>query len=233
MKVLVIIPAYNEELNIQNTITKLKKVSLKKHTLDYLIINDCSKDNTKKICEKEHYNVINLIENLGIGGAVQTGYKYAFAHNYDIAIQFDGDGQHDAKYLKELVNEIENNGVDVAIGSRFVDEKKPFTMRMLGSRVISTAIKLTTWKKITDPTSGMRAFNKKAIDMFCSNASLTPEPDTVVFMIKRGLKVKEVQVQMRDREFGESYLNAFKSIKYMVNMMLSILFIRAFTRKEK
>lgn len=177
--------------------------------------------------------MVSLPINYGLTSGIQVGMKYAKKYDYDIAIQFDGDGQHDARYLKKLVDEIEKNGIDVAIGSRFVEEKKPFTMRMLGSRVISTAIKLTTWKKITDPTSGMRAFNRKAIDMFCSNASLTPEPDTVVFMIKRGLKVKEVQVQMRDREFGESYLNAFKSIKYMVNMMLSILFIRSFTRKEK
>jgi len=177
--------------------------------------------------------MVSLPINYGLTSGIQVGMKYAKKYDYDIAIQFDGDRQHDARYLKKLVDEIEKNGIDVAIGSRFVEEKKPFTMRMLGSRVISTAIKLTTWKKITDPTSGMRAFNKKAIDMFCSNASLTPEPDTVVFMIKRGLKVKEVQVQMRDREFGESYLNAFKSIKYMVNMMLSILFIRSFTRKEK
>lgn len=198
-----------------------------------MVINDCSKDNTKEVCEKNGFNMVSLPINYGLTSGIQVGMKYAKKYDYDIAIQFDGDGQHDARYLRKLVDEIEKNGVDVAIGSRFVEEKKPFTMRMLGSRVISTAIKLTTWKKITDPTSGMRAFNKRAIDMFCSNASLTPEPDTVVFMIKRGLKVKEVQVQMRDREFGESYLNAFKSIKYMVNMMLSILFIRAFTRKEK
>lgn len=177
--------------------------------------------------------MVSLPINFGLTSGIQVGMKYAKQNGYDIAIQFDGDGQHDAKYLKKLVDEIEKNKVDVAIGSRFVEEKKPFTARMLGSRVISFAIKLTTWKKITDPTSGMRAFNKKAIEMFNSNASLTPEPDTVVYMIKKGLNVKEVQVEMRDREFGESYLNAFKSIKYMVNMMLSILFIRSFTGKDK
>ena len=177
--------------------------------------------------------MIDLPFNLGIGGAVQTGYKYAYYHNYDIAIQFDGDGQHEAKYLKKLVNEIEKNNVDIAIGSRFVEKKKPLTARMIGNRLISFAIKLVTWKKIKDPTSGMRAYNKKAIDMFNSNASLTPEPDTVVYMIKKGLKVKEVQVEMKDREFGESYLNIFRSVKYMVNILLSIIFIRTFTRKEK
>lgn len=171
--------------------------------------------------------------NYGLTSAIQVGMKYAKENEYDIAIQFDGDGQHDAKYLKKLVNEIEKNNIDVSIGSRFVENKKPFTARMLGSRLLSFVIKLSTWKIITDPTSGMRAYNKKAIEMFNSNASLTPEPDTVVYMIKKGLNVKEVQVEMRDREFGESYLNAFKSVKYMLNMMLSIIFIRSFTRKDK
>ena len=177
--------------------------------------------------------MVSLPINFGLTSGIQVGMKYAKQNGYDIAIQFDGDGQHDAKYLKKLVKEIEKNNVDVAIGSRFVEKKKPFTARMLGSRVISFAIKLVTWKKINDPTSGMRAYNKKAIDMFNSNASLTPEPDTVVYMLKKGLRIKEVQVEMKEREFGESYLNAFKSIKYMVNMMLSIIFIRTFTRKEK
>lgn len=185
------------------------------------------------MCEKNNFNMISLPINYGLTSGIQVGMKYARKYDYDIAIQFDGDGQHDAKYLKKLVDEVENNGVNVAIGSRFVEEKKPFTMRMLGSRVISIAIKLTTWKKVNDPTSGMRAYDRKAINMFCDNASLTPEPDTIAYMIRKGLNVKEVQVQMRDREFGESYLNAFKSIKYMVNMMLSILFIRSSTRKEK
>lgn len=177
--------------------------------------------------------MVSLPINYGLTSGIQVGMKYAKENGYDIAIQFDGDGQHKAKYIKDLVNEIEKNNVDVAIGSRFVKEKKPFTARMLGSRIISAAIRLTTFKKITDPTSGMRAYNKKAIEMFNTNASLTPEPDTIVYMIKKGLNVKEVQVEMSEREFGESYLNAFKSIKYMMNMMLSILLVRSLTKKDK
>lgn len=227
IKVLVIVPAYNEALNINKTIEDIKTNT----KYDYVVINDCSKDNTKEICIQNNYNLVSLPINYGLTSAIQVGMKYAKENDYDIAIQFDGDGQHDAKYLEKLVNEIENNNIDVAIGSRFVEEKKPFNARMLGSRVISLAIKITTWKKITDPTSGMRAYNKKAIELFNSNLSLTPEPDTIVYMIKKGFSVKEVQVQMREREFGESYLNAFKSIKYMLNMMLSILFIRPFTRR--
>ena len=158
--------------------------------------------------------------------------KYAYQNDYDIVIQFDGDGQHQAKYLKDLVKEIEENQCDVSIGSRFVTEKKPKTMRMIGSRLISLAIKITTGKTIKDPTSGMRAYNKSAIRRFVTNASLTPEPDTIVYMLKKGLKVKEVQVEMSDREFGESYLNPIKSMQYMVNMFFSILFIRTITRKN-
>ena len=228
MKVLIIVPAYNEALNIEKTIKDVKNNA---NQYDYVIINDCSKDNTKEICEKNEFNVISLPVNYGLTSGIQIGMKYALKKDYDIAIQFDGDGQHQAKYLKNLVKEIEKNNIDIAIGSRFVTEKKPHSMRMLGSNIIQFAIKLVTGKKITDPTSGMRAYNKKAIKEFVTNTSLTPEPDTLVYMMKKGLNVKEVQVQMSEREFGESYLNAFKSIEYMLSMMFSIIFIRAFTKK--
>ena len=228
MKVLVIVPAYNEALNIEKTIKDLKQNA---NEYDYVIINDCSKDNTKEICEKNKFNVISLPVNYGLTSGIQLGMKYALENNYDIAIQFDGDGQHQAKYLKDLVKEINDNKCDIVIGSRFVTEKKPHSMRMFGSNIIQGAIKLTTGKKITDPTSGMRAFNKIAIKEFVKNTSLTPEPDTIVYMIKKGMKVEEVQVEMKEREFGESYLNAFKSVEYMLSMMFSIIFVRAFTRK--
>lgn len=229
MKVLVIVPAYNEELNIENTVNDIKNNT----NYDYIVINDCSKDNTKQVCEKNNFNLLSLPVNYGLTSAIQLGMKYAKENNYDIAIQFDGDGQHKAEYLNKLVNDIEKNNVDVAIGSRFVTEKKPFTTRMLGSRIISILIQLFTLKKITDPTSGMRAYNKRTIEMFNNDASLTPEPDTLVYMIKRGLNVKEIQVEMAEREFGESYLSAFKSIKYMVNIIFSIIFIRSLTKKNK
>lgn len=229
MKTLIIIPAYNEALNIEKTVRDVTENT----KYDYVIINDCSKDNTKEICEKNHFNMLSLPINYGLTSGIQLGMKYAYENNYDIAIQFDGDGQHNAKFLEELVKEIEINENDVVIGSRFVNKKKPHTMRMLGSNLISFIIKLSTLKTIKDPTSGMRAYNKIAIEMFVKNASLTPEPDTIVYMIKKGLKIKEVQVEMREREFGESYLNPIKSIQYMINMFFSILFIRAVTRKNK
>lgn len=229
MKVLIIIPAYNEALNIEKTV----KDVVDNTNYDYVVINDCSKDNTKEVCEKNNFNMLSLPINYGLTSGIQLGMKYANKYGYDIAIQFDGDGQHQAKYLKNLVEKIEKDGIDISIGSRFVTNKKPFSARMLGSRLIEIFIKLTTGKTIKDPTSGMRAYNKATIKEFVTNASLTPEPDTLVYMMKKGYKVEEVQVEMKDREFGESYLNPIRSIKYMVNMIFSIIFIRAITRKKK
>lgn len=229
MKVLIIIPAYNEAQNIEKTVKDVTENT----NYDYIIINDCSKDKTKEVCEKNNFNMLSLPINYGLTSGIQLGMKYAYKNNYDVAIQFDGDGQHQAKYLKKLVEKIENNSADIVIGSRFVEEKKPFSTRMIGSRLIAFIIKLTTGKTIKDPTSGMRAYNKKAIQEFIRNMSLTPEPDTLVYMMKKGLKIEEVQVEMKDREFGESYLKPLKSIQYMINMIFSIIFIRAITRKNK
>lgn len=228
MKVLIIIPAYNEALNIEKTV----KDVIENTEYDYIIINDCSKDNTKEVCEKNNFNMISLPINYGLTSGIQLGMKYAYKNGYDVAIQFDGDGQHEAKYLKELVKSIEE-GNNIAIGSRFVTEKKPLTMRMIGSNLLTSAIKLTTGKTIKDPTSGMRAYDKNVIKEFVENASLTPEPDTLVYMLKKKMKIQEVQVEMKEREFGESYLKPIKSAEYMINMFLSIIFIRAITRIKK
>ncbi len=228
MKVLIIIPAYNEALNIVKTVKDVTENT----DYDYLVINDCSKDDTKKVCEDNHFHVLSLPTNYGLTSVIQLGMKYAYQKGYDIVIQFDGDGQHQAKYLKDLVKEIESGNCDIAIGSRFVTKKKPVSMRMLGSNLLTMAIKLTTGKTIKDPTSGMRAYNKQAIERFVKNASLTPEPDTLVYMLKKKMKIKEAQVEMSEREFGESYLKPLKSAEYMINMFFSIIFIRAITRKN-
>lgn len=229
MKVLLIIPAYNEALNIEKTIKDVTDNT----EYDYIIINDCSKDNTKEICEKNNFNILSLPINYGLTSGIQVGMKYAYQNKYDVAIQFDGDGQHQAKYIEKLVKEIKEDNYNVVIGSRFVEKKKPKSLRMLGSNLISVCIKLTTGKTIKDTTSGMRAYDRQAIEEFVKNKSLTPEPDTLAYMIKKGMKVKEVQVEMSDREFGESYLKPIKSIEYMFNMIFSILFIRSTTKKEK
>lgn len=194
MKVLMIIPAYNEELNIENTVKKIIKYNKEStNKIDYVIINDGSTDGTKQICEKNNYNVINLIHNLGIGGAVQTGYKYALENNYDVAIQFDGDGQHDENYIDSLVKEIDN-GANFVIGSRFIadlSEFKSSSTRRMGIKILSMLIKICTGKKIYDPTSGFRAADKKVIRLFANHYPTEyPEPESTTELIKRGFKSK-------------------------------------------
>ena len=200
MKVLVIIPAYNEEENILRVVRQLEAANT---GCDYVVINDCSKDNTPKILDENKINHIDLPVNLGLTGAVQTGYKYAYENNYDAAIQFDGDGQHLPEYIPALVKEIEN-GYDIVIGSRFVDEKKHMSARMLGSRLITAMIKLTTGQKINDPTSGMRIINRKLIKDYAYELNRKPEPDTLAYQMKKGFRVKEIQVKMEDRVAGTS-----------------------------
>lgn len=226
MKTLIIIPAYNEEENIERVVNMLE-TSYPQY--DYIVVNDCSKDNTKLICQKNNYNFIDLPINLGLAGAVQVGYKYAYKNNYDIAIQYDGDGQHRPEYIRDLVGGIAS-GADIVIGSRFVNAKKPWTARMLGSRLITFVTKLTTGIEVKDPTSGMRAINNKLIKEFAFNMNYPPEPDTIAYQLKKGACIKEVQVEMDERIAGESYLNITNSIKYMARMLISILFIQNFRK---
>lgn len=222
MKICLIIPAYNEAKNIDKVITDIKN---NLSNCGYVFINDCSTDNTKKILKENKLNFIDLPINLGLAGAVQTGYKYAYESGYDCAIQFDGDGQHQAKYVLDLAKEIEN-GFDIVIGSRFVEEKRNWSLRMIGSRLISLLIYIKTGKIVKDPTSGFRMLDRKMMFDYAYNINRNPEPDTLVYQMKKGAKVKEVQVEMLEREAGESIYNGlFSSIKYMVKMMITILFI--------
>ena len=167
--------------------------------------------------------------NLGLAGAFQAGMKYAYLKDYDCAVQFDADGQHLAEYIDDLISEMKT-GMDIVIGSRFVTEKKPWNARMLGSRVISAAIRLTTGKRIKDPTSGMRLYNRSMIREFALNLNFGPEPDTVSHLVKRGARVSEVQVQMQERMEGESYLTFARSVTYMLRMTISILIIQNFRK---
>jgi len=234
MKVLIIIPAYNESKNIEKTIKKATKIKPQNNDkIDYIIINDGSLDNTLEICEKNNFNVISLINNLGIGGAVQTGYKYAYYNNYDIAIQFDGDGQHDERYIYKLIEQI-NKGNDLVIGSRFISNLSKFKStysRQIGIKILSFFIKICTGKKIYDPTSGFRALNKKIIKFFAFNYPIEyPEPYTNAEMIKLGYKVKEIPVEMHEREYGTSSINLSKSLYYMMSVCTSII-VLGLTRK--
>lgn len=228
MKTLIIIPAYNEQDNIENVVNNLIQ---KYPQYDYVVINDGSKDDTARICRKNHYNLIHLPVNLGLAGGFQAGMKYAERNGYDAALQFDGDGQHDPQYIESMIKTMKSEDADIVIGSRFVTAKKPKSLRMLGNNIIEVCIFLTTGKKVNDPTSGMRLFNKRMIKKLANTMNYGPEPDTVAYLIRCGAKVREVQVEMQERVAGESYLNAFRSVQYMLHMVLSILIIQWFRVK--
>ncbi len=232
IKILMIIPAYNEGENIERVVTELTEFTSslgdRDYVIDYVVVNDGSKDNTAFICRQKGYNLVDLPINLGLAGAFQTGMKYAFYNGYDYAVQYDGDGQHDVRYVPVMYESARNEGLDICIGSRFVTEKKPGSMRMLGSNIIAFCIKLTTGKTIKDPTSGMRMFNKAMIEKLARGMNLGPEPDTVAFLMRHGAKVGECQVSMRERVAGESYLNMFSSVKYMYHICSSILIAQWF-----
>lgn len=222
------IPAYNEELNIERVVNNLIDNFPQ---YDYVVINDGSKDDTARICRENGFHLIDLPINLGLSGAVQAGMRYAWQNGYDAAIQIDGDGQHRPEYIEQLAKELEKGEAQIVIGSRFVTEKKPRSMRMLGSNVISGLIQLSTGFRLNDPTSGMRLFNRDVVKEFALNINYGPEPDTISYLIKKGVKVKEVQVKMDERIAGESYLNLSKSMKYMILMSFSILFIQGFRKR--
>ena len=229
-KILLVIPAYNEEENILNTYNSIQKYNAKNKTnYDVIVINDGSKDNTSKICHDNKIPVIDLIHNLGIGGAVQTGYKYALENDYDIAIQFDGDGQHDVRYVKEIAEPVIKEEADMVIGSRFIkniDTFKSTRARRMGIIIISFFIKLVAGKKIYDTTSGFRAINKDIIKEFANSYPVEfPEPITTTEIIKKGYKVLEKPVEMKEREGGVSSITSWKSFYYMINVPLSIIMI--------
>ena len=231
MKILLIIPAYNEEKCILKTYEEIVTYNKKNKTnYEVIVINDGSKDNTKNILEKNKIPHINLIRNLGIGGAVQTGYKYAYQNGYDVAIQYDADGQHDVKYIKNMIEIIEKDEADFVIGSRFIEQDKDDFLstkaRRVGIKLISNAIKIRTGKKIYDTTSGLRASNKKVIKFFSQNYPTEyPEPITNMILLKQGYRIKEIGVKMRYRYAGKSSIRAWKNVYYMINVLLSIFLI--------
>ncbi len=225
MKKLLIIPAYNEEDSILNTIKDIKENST---GWDYVIVNDGSTDSTLNICKENNLNVLDLEANLGLAGAFETGMMYAHKNNYDYAVQFDADGQHMAHHLEELLESSIENKSDIVLASRFAVTKKPYNIRMIGSRFISLAVLIVSGKLLTDPTSGMRLYNKTVIAKMATNINLGPEPDTIAYLLKKGFTFSEVQVDMRDREAGSSYLTFYSSIKYMIRMATSILFLHNF-----
>ena len=230
MELLIIIPAYNEEKNIEKVVNNLIN---NYSQYDYIVINDGSKDSTGMICRKNQYNLLDLPINLGLAGGIQAGFKYACQYGYDYVLQLDGDGQHQPQYIEQMLERMEKQQADIVIGSRFVKQKKPRSLRMVGSNLIQKIIYITTGKNITDPTSGMRLFNRKMIERFAYTMNYGPEPDTISYLVRCGAKVEEVSVVMKEREAGESYLNLKRSLQYMLHMCMSIIFIQAFRKKEK
>ncbi|MBS6646043.1 MAG: glycosyltransferase family 2 protein [Clostridiaceae bacterium] len=222
-RVLLVVPSYNEEANIERVIEDLKKHP----ELDYIVVNDGSTDHTAEICRKHGYNLLDLPVNLGLAGCFQAGMKYAYQRGYSYAIQFDGDGQHRPEFIGEMRKKMDQ-GYDIVIGSRFVDQPKDMSVRMIGSRLISMAIRMTTGVKITDPTSGMRMFNRDMIKQFALNLNYGPEPDTISYLLKRGAKVAEVPVRIDERIGGESYLKPMVAVRYMTRILISILMIQNF-----
>ena len=227
-KVLVVIPAYNEEKNIERVVDNLIS---NYGQYDYVVVNDGSTDGTRRVCRKRGYNLLDLPVNLGLGGAIKSGMKYANYNQYEYVLQFDGDGQHQAQYIDTMIRKMEETDADIVIGSRFVEKRKPLTPRMIGSQLITYAIWLTTrGKYIGDVTSGMRLFNKRMIKRFGYEMHYSPEPDTLAYLLNRGVKIEEVQVEMLERENGTSYLNFFGSLDYMWQMMFSILVFQWFRK---
>lgn len=223
MRTLVIIPAYNEAENIVNTVTTLTTTC---PFVDYVIINDCSKDDTAKICKENGYNFVSLPINLGIGGGMQTGYKYAMENGYDIAIQFDGDGQHNAEYIKDIIKPIEDGEADLVIGSRFINKEGFQTsfMRRFGINVLGAVLRICGKVKVTDATSGFRAASRPVIEFFSNYyAQDYPEPEAIIATSVSGFRIKEVPVVMNERTAGVSSISSFKSVYYMIKVTLAIL----------
>ena len=231
LKKLIIIPAYNESECIEKTIENIQKNA---KDFDYIIINDCSTDNTREICERNGFHIINLPGNLGIGGAVQTGYIYGIRYGYDMAVQVDGDGQHDAAFLQEMADCLEETGADMVIGSRFI-EKQGFQStgaRRIGIRFFTWLIRLMTGKTVTDPTSGLRMVNRKVMAEFAKDYPKDyPEPETAVTVLHCGMKIEEIPVVMKERAGGVSSISMKKSVYYMVEVSMAIIIERMRRRK--
>ncbi len=225
-KVLIIIPVYNEAENIEKVVDNL---ILNYPQYDYIVVNDGSSDTTRDICRKRGYQYLNLTINLGIGGAVQTGYKYAQDKGYDIAVQMDGDGQHDIAYLEKMLPVLESGEADIVIGSRFIDKEgfQSSFFRRLGIKFLSGLIWIFTGKKIKDVTSGFRVVNKRFIDIYARYYSMDyPEPEAIISAIMNRGKIKEIPVVMQERISGDSSINLLRSAYYMVKVTLAIIVCR-------
>ena len=231
MKVLIIIPAYNEAECIETVVDNLIE---NYPQYEYVIINDGSTDDTRKVCARRKFNFMDLPVNTGLSGAIKSGMRYANYYGYDHVLQLDGDGQHDPAFIEDMIKEMESTDCDIVIGSRFKTKKKPLNSRMIGSQILTAAIWATTGGTyIGDVTSGMRLFNKKMIKRFGYDIHYSPEPDTLAYLLNCGVKIREVQVDMNERLAGVSYLNFKSSAWYMMKMLFSIVLFQWFRKRVK
>lgn len=220
-ELLLIVPAFNEEESIGTTIDMLNK-----GTFDFVVVNDGSKDQTGQIARQKGALVIDLPFNEGLAGAFQAGMQYACTKGYSYAMQFDADGQHLPEYIAPMLAQMKKTGSDILIGSRFLENPIPRSLRTVGGGLIRGMIRLTCGKHIADPTSGMRLFNRQMIQLFASRGDLTPEPDTIAYLMRNGFQVEEYPVTMQERIAGTSYLGSWSAVRYMSCMALSILMIQ-------
>ena len=236
-RVLLVVPAYNEENSIKETVGSIRSYSpAGDYQLDYIVINDGSTDGTGAVCERENIKCLNLVQNLGIGGAVQSGYLYAIERDFDIVVQFDGDGQHDISSLDDLLAPILEGKADFVVGSRFLDGTSSFNstfMRRVGIRYLSLVIRIVSGSKIADATSGYRAANKSAMTYLAKNYPTDyPEPESIVALMRKGFRLAEIQVNMFERTSGKSSINFGKSIYYMLKVSIAML-CTSMQRKER
>lgn len=230
VKKLIIIPAFNEANSLVALVDEIVK---KAPGYDYVIVNDGSHDHTSELCVNQNLNFLDLSLNLGIGGAVQAGYVYARYHCYDIAIQIDGDGQHDPAYLDRLIEPLVNGEADFTVGSRYITKEgfQSSALRRLGIKWLNGIIRLLTRSKISDCTSGFRAVNKNVISLFARSYPYDyPEPETIIDVHRHGFRIMEVPVVMRSREHGTSSIRMMKSVYYMIKVSLA-MFVSYFKRR--
>ena len=229
MKVLIIIPAYNEEKNLKRVIGHLQQVCPQ---FDYMIVNDGSTDGTERLCRQNQYRHISLPVNLGLSAAVRAGMRYASQKGYDMALQFDADGQHLPEYIQPMVDCMTQTNCDVVIASRYFGCRMPLRMRTVGAKMITAAIRLTTGRHLSDPTSGMRLYSRRVIEQFIKDENNAPEPDTLSYLIRLGADIREVKVEMDERTEGQSYLTPVNASKYMIHMMMSICVFQWFRDRK-
>lgn len=225
-KVLIIIPAFNEEENIDRVIRGIELIrEHRAYQVEYLVVNDCSEDRTLKILAQSNRNYVLLPVNLGIGGGMQCGYLYALEHGYDIAVQMDADGQHDPQYLDKLVRPVLEGEADIAVGSRFLAKEgfQSSAVRRAGIRFLSRLIRIVCGVDVKDVTSGFRAVNRSTIRFFAGNyAQDYPEPESIVACVKNKFKITEVPVVMHERCGGESSISPVRSVYYMLKVSIAI-----------